>query len=278
MILRTVIVFVVLFVSLNLMLSEKQGIKIREHAGVYIRNNIRHEGFLYNDTIFDTVMVGSSMSALVDLDVIAKNSYNLTSEGGTFISGLKLIKKKKKLPKCVLIETNSLVRNENELITKPFAIDLINQIRADIPLFQSKNRLGCQFVHESLPVFGKLSSILPADKVIAIDKHGMVRQKTISKIEERELKYNIEQLESFLDFAEHNNIEVIFIELPYLKEVEDPFFPKAQAKVQSYAKKSFVRNITSIGFEDFLLTDRVHLSLESAKNYTYWLKNKVKQN
>ena len=156
MIKKTFIVFTVLFIGLNLWLSHWKGMDDKSHAGVYIRNNIRHEKFILSDYHYDTVLVGSSMASGLNLDKLFKESVNLTSEGGSFSSGLYFIKKKDRLPSVVLLEVNAFVRYEVDLITQPYKVDLFNKVKSQLPLLQSKNRMVCNTIYNSLPAFEKV--------------------------------------------------------------------------------------------------------------------------
>jgi hypothetical protein len=277
MIKKTFIIFIILFVGLNVWLTYWDGMKPMEHAGVYIRNNIRHEKFILSEVHYDTVLVGSSMAARLNLDSIFDESINITSEGGSFSSGLSFIKMRDKLPSLALLEVNAFVRFDLDIITKPYEITALNTIKSKVPLLQSKYRLACNTVHNSLPAFEKVLLNLPKEGVVAKKKEISNEPFYISRISEENYGKNIEEINDFIQFASNNNIQVLLVEMPFEKGIQDPLFRKAREMAKQYATQDHIHYIESDSFNEMVLTDHVHLSAKSATSFSVWLNKKLEE-
>jgi len=80
---------------------------------VWKRNVARAEEFVFSEINPEIIVVGSSASANLINDSISDQLYNLSTEGGNCISGIKLVNKSKKYPEILIVEFNSLFRIED---------------------------------------------------------------------------------------------------------------------------------------------------------------------
>ena len=274
MIKKTVIVFMVLFGLLNWWSYFWEGINIKEHAGVYIRNNVRHEKYLFSDKKYDMVLVGTSMSSNLNMSMISESGYNLSTEGGNMFSGISLIQKKGALPKHILIEMNALVRSEIDLIMQPYQKQLFNDIRSNLPLLQSKNRIICNSIVNSIPLYEKAIHILPKKAINrSVNNKDL---KPISQIKKEDLNYNLNRLDSLIQFTQEKGIKITFVELPYDKERQDPEYTSVLEKIDEYKELDHIQTLYSKEFKDCELTDHVHMSLESSERFSEWISKRVK--
>ena len=92
------------------------------------RNVIKAEDYLYDtQALYDTVVVGSSMSERLMIN--GTRLYNLSLAGQSSIEGLRLVVARKKFPRVLLVETNSLARQEP---TEPDLLALTDSARFNI--------------------------------------------------------------------------------------------------------------------------------------------------
>jgi len=77
-------------------------------------NFVRCQRFIYNYNNVPVVMIGSSMSAKIEQEILPDWMYNLSFAGGGALTGLEILLRSNSCPRLVLIETN-LIDSEKDI-------------------------------------------------------------------------------------------------------------------------------------------------------------------
>jgi len=94
------------------------------------RNVIKAEDYLYDTRArYDTVIVGSSMSERLIVNGTSNRLYNLSLAGQSSLEGLRLVAARKQYPSVLLVEINTLARQDP---TEPDLLALTDSARLDL--------------------------------------------------------------------------------------------------------------------------------------------------
>ena len=237
------------------------------------RNLIRIQNFYDSDSLFQTIIVGSSKAAKISTP---PNSFNLSIENGSQFTGLEIIKRSGKFPKVLLIETNIIDRNiDYELIDRviyPGAKFLRNNIVSfkekykpsllisSIIFYQFKLKnilmvINNAFFHsnESINIKSDLAKIIKAEnEKMNITFSSQYITKRIKMIEENVIFFNKINTQSYIFTMPPEN--------HYFEEFD--FF-----------KFNTIRIPYDI--QAYLAPDGNHLDVESSKKYSVYLFNEI---
>ena len=104
------------------------------------QENIRNiEDYIYDFKDREIVIVGSSITARIKQHMLGPKYWNLAIQGGTSLTGLEIILKNKAAPKLVIVELNVINNFDGRLIRDIFN-SILYPIRSVIPSFREKYR------------------------------------------------------------------------------------------------------------------------------------------
>lgn len=234
------------------------------------RNISRFQNIVYeNNQNCDLILFGSSMSASLNTKVLHKNSINLSAEGETIFSGIRVANFTKMTSKTYLIEVNALYRSDLNRLTDIVLNPVKFQLRKYVEQFREKNRPDNLLAHFVMRVEDKL-------KFKPHYNHSSIVQAKKESFEEigdsAIIQANIGKVSEFI--KSHSNQKIIFYELPF------------DTDLQTSAKALYVRNkVKNLATEHELLyinipdsinfdsPDYIHLSPLSMRKYEAFLKN-----
>jgi hypothetical protein len=247
-------------------------------------NLISAQNFIYNisenEVKGDTIILGSSISRKLVTGMLGNNYYNLAFNAWSAFDGLELIKLTQKKPACLLIETNVMSN-------QPLPRDITNGLN---PVSYYPNKFFKSLQLQNQPV----GLIIGAVKENLKERMEEMKRK---KRENQELyNYNLklekekqtktftdseyttrfEKMKTLVQEFRKQNVEVIFFEIPFDPELEHT---AAIEKNRRYFKQYFpepeYRHIALPAVNNYVYSDGLHLSLQSAPEYTAYLKNEI---
>lgn len=211
---KVILWVVLLFIGYNVFLTQYP----LQNVGYYTVQE-KAEEFVFNDTYYDTILVGSSLvGAFGHINVFqGKKFLNLFLVGNSAVTGVELIVKSGNIPKVLFVETHHLTMGLNKTFIR--SVFQGYEIKQFFPALQSKNKL--------LPViFKKLkpTRVLPTRKnqfyQQFFDQIMVQKIKEYSSVEDSSVYIqHVKHLEEKLQYLQANGCKVYLFEIPVEKEL-----------------------------------------------------------
>ncbi|MBP0014843.1 MAG: hypothetical protein J7545_05520 [Roseofilum sp. SBFL] len=112
-------------------------------------NMINAENYVYKQSVnTEMVMVGSSLTATLDEELMGSNVVNLSMRGGCTQTGLEVVKEQSSPPKILLVEINETIQREmdRDLIDSLYN-PFLYFLRMNFPMFRQEYRPVSTFVY-----------------------------------------------------------------------------------------------------------------------------------
>ncbi|MBT8339770.1 MAG: hypothetical protein KJP07_07130 [Desulfatitalea sp.] len=209
-------------------------------------NVIAAEEYIYENKNCPYVIVGSSLSATIDLPGL--DYWNLAFAGGNSMTGLDIIIKSNATPKYVLYETNVFQKPDNNF-TKDLLSPILWKIKSSIPSFRKKYQpLNIMFyLLDSFARRLKSATNKPAGQSINAAPSNenktltpeLNSQDSLTEIlihkqfedyqklpDEKANELLFSKLKDAINILKERNIKVIFFEMPIHYELVDLPYPK----------------------------------------------------
>jgi hypothetical protein len=254
-------------------------VQVSQHQ--WQENLIKAQNFIYTSS--DTsqrVIIGSSLAHRIDID----GYYNLSFSGLSIFDGLRIISHVPHPPRKVFIETNMILRREDEQFTGQLINPLLYQLKKYVPALRDGKQPvslvvdGCYQVLKQLKNKGKVVAPEAVPINLGLFKSMLGYQiNAYSKTPgSNELTYAITQLKQFVGALEAKGVEVVFFEMPVNEKL-------CKLPVSECVRRVFYENfsptkyayIVQPGCADYHTTDGVHLSPIEAVRYETYFKSAV---
>lgn len=267
MIKKTFICFIIVAFCYSILIAFVPNKGIGTHQ--WQENQIRAQRFLYEKSS-DTVIVGTSLSARILLDSL-KNVSSCAFSACVVEDGLRLILSKDKLPHCVLIETNYILRSSNEELVKVNTQGPLPFLRNYIPILREQNAPIC-FVG-SIFMQGALA---PADTIDmkrlenSIDRR--ISEDYIRLQTRKEVLDRIATIVSLIRKIESRGSRIILFEMPLnarLKHVKSNDQTRF-AVIKAFPPDKYIYLPTDTS--NYITTDGEHLDADGQRRYSHFLK------
>jgi hypothetical protein len=249
-------------------------------------NIISVQDFVYDysrgDMEKDTIIVGTSVSRKLITDSLGKHYINLAFNAWSNFDGLELVKLNHKRPACLLIETNyaknQILQPEITSSLDPLSyypgrafksIQLRNQptgllvgwgkdqMKERIEKLKEKKRENIELYHFS----------------IRMNKEIMMKSIPDSVLQKR-----FAVLKTLIDGFRSQKVGIVFYEVPVDKELENATsLLEVRNCFHQYFPENEFRYIPMPPDNDYVFSDGVHLSPQSALEYTLYLKGELKK-
>jgi hypothetical protein len=191
-------------------------------------NIINAQNYMYNES--DTnrnVILGSSLSCRLVSDSLP-GTYNLALNGQSIFDGLNILIHAKKYPVNVFIETNVVLRSENETFTSSLTTPILSDIKRTLPSLRAGKqpvgiigKLAFNGIYKIKSLFGsgiEEEVALPP----GIQKNNDLFEKMLdfqrsdySEVPDPDLlKANFNSLKEYIVKLENRGIKIIFFEMP----------------------------------------------------------------
>ena len=293
MIKKSLVVTILLLICWSLFISLNP-FSVSQHQ--WQDNIVSAEKFIYDTESADNLIVGSSLAGRLQMDSLP-NFYNLSLGGQSILDGLNILRNKKKLPKNVFIETNFILRGENENFNEIISSPILNELKEQSKVFRTDKqplayinkkyvlRFVSVFFHRIIyPIRENINHQLDHqkevknsnpgstifDKMLALKIEQYSEQTDIEMMDER-----FQKLESHVRYLQSNGVNVFFFEMPVNPQLVNL---KRAKYLRQRVKNEFSNNIF-IGMPENLdiykTSDGVHLTNEESRFYTHYFKNKT---
>ena len=239
-------------------------------------NLIKAQKFIYNTEKYDNIIVGSSLSAGIDV----QNIYNLSLYGLSVYDGLRIISQTDHHLKNIFIETNFILKNETQ--------EFNSQLNYLIPFYLKKYipplRDGKQPVVLAVESIRKIadSKKRPSQGKVSVNKdlfNELVADYVsfYSKIPTPDsLMYYTTQLKGYVRLLEAKGTRVNFFEMPVNEKLCG--LPKSVI-IRSLLYRNFpppkYYYISQPTCANYQTTDGVHLNEQEIGQYTTYFDSKI---
>jgi len=281
MIARSFCFAAILFVFYNLILLIEPLRRCFVVQGQRQYNVINAQEYLFAKPVKPGVVVGSSLSARLAETSLKTDFYNLSLGGDSVFTGLEIVRRSAIRPRVVLIETNMLLREENQSILSNVFCPLVSQLRPLVPGFRERY---CP----STLIAGKVGGILidcavtagqricPWQDLFTTEDRKFVFAKMIDiqkadyEVEPRpeQLKGQIEKLKVLVASLEERGSRCIFFEMPIDNSLIKLPVPSAirNSVREAFPSPKYVW-VCPEGNQHYETQDGMHLSDPAANTY-----------
>jgi hypothetical protein len=303
MVKRSLIMALALLIAYNLFLL------FSEDTGKYFPQNITQDNaikvqeYLFRENKPEKVIVGSSLAAKLNQDLLENSYYNLAFRGQSIYDGFEIILSKNELPSQILIEYNNFLRSPQETNEDKHSLKyhLTFQLKKNLPSQREKNQPVNRvilFAYNMLDNFknkgihdGKENTVeadvkivkanakedLATNDTVAADLSMVniidIERKSCSDIpSDSVVNDKIKLLKHYVSLFESKGIRITFFEMPIdpqLSDLERPQF--IRNTIRKYFPPDTYEFIKPDDYSRYLTKDGIHLVDESAAQFTSYL-------
>ena len=268
---KSVLVFILLFAGYNLALHYFPP-KTLYFQSQWERNMSIVEDYVFDDHPKGVVIVGSSMSGRLSMDLLGPRFQNIALSGGSSATGLEVVRRCENKPEMVLVEVNHLVGQDSAFISEQFN---------PLDLFLRKHFLSARARYK--PANLLLEYVKRDEKYrdprpdSAVFASLFAAQKTYfdQTPDSLDLQRSVVSVKSTVDALIEDHVRVVFFQMPVHPYFENS--PRTQISLREF-HKAFPMDryswIDSLG-GDYATTDGVHLLSSSSAVFTKRLRDQV---
>lgn len=268
-------IFIIMFLFYNMYLAFANP-NILMGQGIWERNLIKIEDYLFSNKDDSFVIVGSSLSASIEYENL-KHS-NIALAGLSSLSGLSILNNNGIYPKLIIVEINTIDKDENE--------KLIRHTSNRVLFYIKKHCFALRTKYQPINLF---ISFIKKD-----DKKEQKKNKNINKELLAKLLINVKKnyleipnsdlclsrynrLEKLLENFRMNGTKILFMEIPLHPEINN--LPHAKF-IRNYVMKNLMNNndkwIKNEEFKAYETNDGYHLSYNSNLEYQKYIWKQIK--
>lgn len=245
-------------------------------------NTIKAQQFIYGDAS-ESIIVGSSLSNRLVMDSL-QGMTNLSFSGQGIFDGLSILNHSSKSPRLVFIETNIMMRDENENFTSYINSPVLSPIKRAIPSlrdeFQPVGILG-EIIIRTLKKdeSGQSNDLEEMTTQRSGDDTFFQKMLTLQAENYNQtpdttvLRARFEDLAKAVENLEVNGVRVIFFEMPVNETLCDLAEPQM---IREYYRRYFPESkydyIRVPHCDGYVTTDGAHLGGAEALRYTKFFK------
>lgn len=252
---------------------------------VWQGNAIKAQRFIYGDTC-DKIIVGSSLSNRLVMDSLPDMT-NLSFAGQGIFDGLSILNHNNRHPRIVFIETNIMVRKENQNFTSYVNSPVLNPLKRAIPSlrdeYQPVSILSGIIIRilkkgESAEKNGFEEMETPPDGDDAFFQQMLSRlaEEYSEPLDTMMLRSHFEDLVRAVEDLESNGVRIVFFEMPVNETVCDFVVPQM---VREYYRRYFPESkyvyIRVSHCDGYKTTDGAHLAGAEALRFTQFFKREA---
>lgn len=243
------------------------------------KNNIAiAQRYLYDYTSVSTVIVGSSMAALLKNEALLDNQvYNLGLRGSGSMSGLHLIEKNFNKPEYAIIEINSILSSVDDEFIVQLLSPVTFHMKKIFPCLRAEYQPINVFINTLLNISNKNLSFIKFDKhrfqkAFAIKKRKYSNSPNINMVSNR-----INDLQEITHRLALYGVKAVFFEMPVHEDLKTSKFMKTirTELVKSFPKDKYVW-IDNLSISTHDTSDGIHLTTKAAKIVTAQLLENLK--
>ncbi|UFH54597.1 hypothetical protein [Spirosoma sp. KNUC1025] len=232
-------------------------------------NLIKAQTFVYNPDAFENIIVGSSLSANVNIT----GCYNLSLYGLSIYDGLHVISQTNHRIKNIFIETNFMLKDENKEFNDQLNYTIPFYLKKYIPALRDGKQPIVMAVESIRTISAKDKKSAQTNTPVSEELFDQLLNDYVdyySKIPTSDsLTYYTTQLKSYTNSLEAKGVRIHFFEMPINEKLCD--LPKATT-IRNALYKNFppskYRYIEQPNCAIYHTTDGVHLSEPEIIQYT----------
>jgi len=265
-----IVVFIVLFTTYTgyIICCKPEITKVQNQ---WQKNFVVSQRFIYRYLNIPKIILGSSLAARIDQDVLPADVYNLGFSGGSVLTGLELLVRSGAAPKIILIETNVIFNDKDEKMLDRLFAPLIWKIKKTIPSLQAEYQ-PLNIILSFLYKTGKSTKSEQIKRKIDQNTYtrmlALYKEKYSTIPEPGMIKKNISDLQRLVSIMIQRGTKVVFFEMPIASQLSDS---KLSRFVRKTLKCNFnAPNYTFIKSQDlaqYRTTDGIHLTYQSMLLY-----------
>jgi hypothetical protein len=298
MIKRAILVFLIVFAVYNV------GLHLA-NPSIFIPQNIKQDNtikvqeYLYSDQNKDKVVLGSSVSAKLDKNILAENNiYNLGFRGQSVYDGLNIIKKSNIIPKVIFVEINVLNRPASAILDDMWFYPAMIGAKKALPALKERNQpvntvmLVVQSLLQGRKQAANNDTETPVEQPITENKTTQTGDNAQENFEDKYVKGVIAEyqktpkdslmtilmtdLKTHITDLEAKNVKVVFFEMPMHSEIcKSPAINYLRDLVKKNFPESKYQYLPMVNCNDYQTRDAIHLTNESATKYTKFFAGEV---
>ncbi len=293
MVKRSLIVSLTFFVAYNLFLFLFSDSKKYYPQNITQDNSIKVQEYIFNDNLPEKVIVGSSLAAKLNQDIMKNSFYNLAFRGQSVYDGFEIILSRKEMPSNILVEYNKILRSPQKTIVDRNSLkyQLGYEIKKNVLSQREKNQPVNMLILLAYNMFDLMqtkdinsSEINYTDKIVKeenIKTNGSMEN--VIKIElnsyneippNNVINDKIKLLKKYISIFEEKGTSITFFEMPI-----DPKL--CSMKLSEFIRKTIRENfppdiynyVEPDDCSNYLTKDGIHLVDKSAERFTFYLMN-----
>jgi len=286
--LRPLLIFIFMItlyhtLTLGRVLPSSEGINIPE------TNHVKVEKYVYNNSKFKWVLVGSSRTAQIVPEDIGSEVANLGMRGIASGTGLEIVQRTKLKPSILLVEIN-------ETIGRPKDTDLIDSVfnpfyyyaRLYFPMFRTEYKPVSVFI-QAIRNFAEKQNIMTIEQ---LQKQRLIDTKSakennikttiaqekqpLSEKSKRDLILQAEVLKSQIAEIEKSGIRVVLYDVPGDRRVDNTMQRRQQRDIlRNFFTADTFEWLPEPPVKDWITTDGVHLIHTEAKELATFIREQL---
>ncbi|MFH0865314.1 MAG: hypothetical protein V1904_03920 [Bacteroidota bacterium] len=311
MIKKSLIIFIILFVSYNLIISLLKPKTIGQDQ--WQLNRIQAQEYLYEDNKqSEIVIAGTSLSAGLFENLLPENTYNLAMRGQSTIDGLEIVKKKQQKPDILLIEINNIYTERTVQFLDNLFLPIFYTAKKIFPALRDKYRASSiaemalysikQHLYENLKKYFLNSEATSSDKLESNKKNEkkldgiqmkkendinvkpalfeMMLSKMVYQFQEmpgEKITAHMKKiLTDYKNYFERSGVQIILFEMPvHEKLVHSKKATHIRKMMYEIFPPDRFRYVLPDNKVQYNTSDGIHLTPHSMMNYTVFLTNNL---
>lgn len=263
---KTILIFVVLFVSYNIYLF------IAKPEITMLQNQQQKNYSFPQDFIYDNkaknIIVGSSMAARMFNDFLPKDYYNLSFSGGSVLTGLEIIKKSGFIPKNIYIENNVIFRKKDEKLLSSLFFPVMWQIKRYIPALKEKYQPLSIMASKLKGSYGKTHeehmNVKRDENIFNMTIKLQIKNYNKSLVD---YQNKLNKLKELITYFENKGTKILFFEMPIYEKLANSIKAKEQRAI---IKSNFNNKWLDLpNNKHYKTTDGIHLMYKSAYTFSH---------
>ncbi len=256
-------------------------------------NMIKAQNYIYEGSKNEVAVVGSSLAAHLEADLLPENAVNLSFSGGSIHDGIRIIQARKDVPELILIETNFADRPAGKSFLEDLFKPVLFSLRSILPGLRQRhqpvNLLSSTSVFSAFEEqLGQFENIVlrkrlkqgseAGGKTAERGKDEIERKKTLLKIavqqssrapDKDKLASLLAQLKADLAALSDRGATFAFFEMPMHPEVyRSPRASTVRREFKRFFPEKDYRYFPSPECSEYETNDGYHLTKSSALAYS----------
>lgn len=254
-------------------------------------NTVKEENYMYTDSLMNAdVILGTSMSAKIRVDMLPKNLYSLALGGQSVLDGINLVENAGGHPKYVFIEQNSILSPERPGLIK-YLFNAPNYYRKKYLPFMRDNYQPAGQLYKAVlapgysgihaftrHIFNPTLNAIHKGRLNTVSRDEFYAEAKMrrAKIDTELVQQSFANLKVRVKELEKTGAKVCFFAMPNDKDVyTSPVAEYIRKVFADYFPQSVYTWLPESDLSQYHTIDQIHLDDTSAVKYTRELSQKI---